>query len=103
MDETAKYPEGHFLGIWMAICCIVFTAIWMLIIIALGVPALIGVGPAMGVTIGLAVGMTIEHKQKEKGRIRPLTKSEKRIRGIAVVIGVIIGLIGFVLFLVGLL
>ena len=103
MDETVKYPEGNFLGIWMAVCIGILTAIWIPLSILTGNLALIGVGPAMGVAVGLAVGQIVEHKQRKEGKIRPLNESEKRIRKVAVVVGIIIALMGCFLFLVGLL
>jgi hypothetical protein len=62
-----------------------------------------GVGPALGVAVGLAVGSIIEHKQRKEGKIRPLTESEKKMRNVAVVVGIIFALAGCFMLLVGLL
>lgn len=71
--KTKKYPKGHFVGYGLALG------------IPLGIPvglALgnIAIGPAIGLVIGLALGSYFEKKYEKAGKIRPLTKEEKRIQ-----------------------
>jgi len=77
-NRDYKYPEGHFLRMWMGIGIAIFSVIGILLIIFTDNPEFIGVSPAIGVAFGLAIGQTIENKYKQKGKIRPLTESEKR-------------------------
>jgi hypothetical protein len=67
------YPEGYYVGQGIAIGIVVGVGIG----IALGNPA-IGVGA--GVAIGVGVGAGIEAKAKKEGRVRSLTKEERRIK-----------------------
>lgn len=95
-----KYPEGHFVGMWMGIGIAIFSGIGIPLSITTGNHAFIGIGPALGVALGLAVGKSIEDKHKAKGEIRPLTKQEKKIKKLGVAIGlgfVILGVLAFLL------
>ncbi|MBT3464686.1 hypothetical protein HOD20_05520 [archaeon] len=69
--KTGKYPVGHFMsqGIGLGI------AIGMPIGMAIGN---IAIGPAIGMGIGVAIGKGMEEKNKDK--IRPLTKEEKELK-----------------------
>lgn len=98
MKKTEKYPEGHFIGMWMAIGMLIFSGIGIPLSIATGNPGLIGIGPALGVAFGLSIGAGIEEKMKREGKIRPLTKEEKKRKKIGLVIGVIALLLGIVAF-----
>ena len=96
MDKHKKYPEGHFLGIGMAIGIAIFSGVGIALSTSTGNPGLIGIGPAIGVSLGLAIGKSMEDKYHKEGLIRPLTEKEKiaRKRGkifgaIAVVIGLL--------------
>lgn len=40
----------------------------------------IAIGPAIGLIMGLAIGNFYENKYQKAGKIRPLTKEEKRIQ-----------------------
>jgi predicted MFS family arabinose efflux permease len=96
--KTEKFPKGHFLSYGLAIG------------IPLGIPvglALgnIALGPAIGAGIGLILGIFFEKKYEKEGKIRPLTKKEKKIRkrnlwwvlglGVAVLLGVLVGYLFF--------
>lgn len=100
-----KYPEGHFIGMWMGIGIAIFSGIGVPISIATNNHAFIGIGPALGVAFGLSIGQGIENKYKKEGKIRPLTKEEKKNKKIAVIIGVvlllILALLGAVFFILG--
>ncbi|MDY6932345.1 MAG: hypothetical protein SVJ22_10580 [Halobacteriota archaeon] len=95
-EKNEKYPEGHFIGMWMGIGIAIFSGIGVPLSIALRNPGFIGIGPAIGVAFGLALGQSIEEKYKNEGKIRPLTKEEKGKRKIAVILGIVTFLIGFV-------
>jgi hypothetical protein len=61
-----KYPEGHFIGIGMAIGIAFFSGFGIIFATATDNMGLIGIGPALGVSLGLAIGTGIEKKYKEK-------------------------------------
>ncbi len=73
-----KYPEGHFVGIWMVIWIAIFIAIGIPLSITTENPGIIGIWPALGVSVGLAIGQGVENKYKKEGKIRPLTKEEEK-------------------------
>jgi hypothetical protein len=77
MEKQKKYPEGHFMGIGIAIGIAIFSGVGIAISNATDNPGLIGLGPALGVAIGVAIGSAMEEKAKKEGKIRPLTKQEK--------------------------
>ncbi|MBW2989380.1 hypothetical protein KY358_03620 [Candidatus Woesearchaeota archaeon] len=95
MAEEKKYPEGHFLRMWMAIGMI----LGIPFAFALGGPQFIGLGFGMGICIGLAIGYGIESKYKREGKIRPLTEKEKKRKKLAVLASVTMLLLGVVAFL----
>ena len=103
MKKGEKYPEGRIVGMWMAIGILIFSVIGIPLSIITGNPGFMGVGPAIGVAIGLAVGQGIENKYKKQGKIRPLTKQEKKKKQGALVAGIIVLIIlvilGLVMFL----
>jgi hypothetical protein len=84
-DNVKKYPEGHFIGMWIGICIAIFSGFGVPISIVTDNPGFIGMGPALGVSIGVAIGQSIENKYKQEGRIRLLKESEQK-RKINVVI-----------------
>ena len=97
-DEDKKYPEGHFLGMWMGIGIAIFSGLGIPLSIATENPGFIGIGPALGVGLGLAIGQSIENKYKEEGRIRPLTESEQKRKKNAVIAGIVILTLGVLIF-----
>ena len=86
--DNEKYPEGHFLGMWMGIGIALFSGIGVPLSIALKNPGLLGIGPALGVAFGLSLGQSIESKYKKEGKIRPLTEDEKKKRRRLVIAGI---------------
>lgn len=94
MKETEKYPEGHFVGMWIGICIAIFSGFGIPLSVITKNYAFIGIGPALGVAMGVAIGQGIENKYKEQGKIRPLNEKEKRNKKIAVFIGILILLLG---------
>ena len=102
-ENNKKYPEGHFVGMWMGIGITIFTGVGVPIAFATGNPGLLGIGPALGVSIGISIGSGIEAKYKKEGKIRPLTEEEKKRKKTAIIIGVIslvaLSLLGLLLFL----
>lgn len=97
--NNKKYPEGHFVGMWMGIGISIFTGIGFPLSVALKIPGLIGIGPAIGVAFGLALGQSIESKHKKEGKIRPLTEDEKKKRKRLVYAGISVLVLGLAVFL----
>ena len=97
--NNKKYPEGHFVGMWMGIGIAIFSGVGVPLSIALKIPGLIGIGPAIGVAFGLALGQSLESKYKKEGKIRPLTEDEKKKRRILVIAGISVFLLGLLIFL----
>jgi len=95
-----KYPEGHFVGMWIGIGIAIFSGVGVSLSVAMRIPGLIGIGPAIGVAFGAAIGQSIETKFKKEGKIRPLTKEEKKKRKILVIAGISVFALGFLIFLI---
>ena len=93
-DKVKKYPEGHFVGLWMGIGIAIFSGFGIPISIATDNFGFIGIGPALGVAVGLSIGQSIETKYKNEGRIRPLTESEQKRKRNSVISGIVILTIG---------
>lgn len=98
-DKANKYPEGHFLGMWMVIGIAIFSGFGIPISIVTENPGFIGIGPALGIAVGLAIGQSIENKYKQEGRIRPLTKSEQKRKKNAVITGIVTLIFGVLIFI----
>ena len=94
-----KYPEGHFVGLWMGLGIALFSGIGVPLSLTLKIPGLIGIGPAIGAAAGLALGQSIESKYQKEGKIKPLTEEEKKKRRSAVIAGFAILIIGLLVFL----
>jgi hypothetical protein len=100
MDEKVKkYPEGHFIGMWIGIGIAIFSGFGIPLSIVTGNPGFIGIGPALGVSIGIAIGQSIENKHKQEGRIRPLTEIEQKKKKNAIFAGILILTVGVLIFL----
>ena len=97
--NNEKYPEGHFVGMWMGIGIALFSGIGVPFSIALKNPGLLGIGPALGVAFGLSLGQSIESKYKKEGKIRPLTEDEKKKRRRLVIAGICVLVFGALIFL----
>ena len=89
-EKNKKYPEGHFVGMWIGISIAIFTGAWLPICIILKNPGLMGIGPALGMALGVAIGQSIEEKYKKQGKIKPLTKEEEKTKKVADIIGIMI-------------
>jgi cadmium resistance protein CadD (predicted permease) len=98
-ENSEKYPEGQFVGMWMGIGLAIFTGVGLPLSIALKIPGLMGIGPALGIAFGLSVGQSIESKYKREGKIRPLTEDEKKKRKRLVIAGICVLLLGLLVFL----
>ncbi|MDD2665507.1 MAG: hypothetical protein PHD13_01815 [Methanocellales archaeon] len=98
-ENNTRYPEGHFVGKWMAIGIVIFSVFGVPISIVSGNPGLIAIGPAVGVAFGLAIGSSIESKYKKEGKIRPLTEDEKKQRKMLLIAGIALFLLGLAIFL----
>jgi len=98
-DNDKKYPEGHFVGMWIGIGMAMFTGVGVALSVAMKSPGLIAIGPALGVGVGVAIGSGIEAKKKKEGKIRPLTDAEHSNRKKLLIAGGAIFTVGFLLFL----
>lgn len=100
MDEkNEKYPEGHFIGMWMGIGIAIGCGLGVPLAIAIGNPGFFGIGIPIGLAIGIAIGSSIEAKYKKEGKLRPLTLEEKKKKKSGVMIGVALLVIGVLIFL----
>ena len=98
-NNNKKYPEGHFVGMWMVIGIAIFTGIGIPLSVVTKNYGLTGIGPALGVAFGLAIGQAIENKYKKEKKIRPLTEDEKKRKKMSVLAGLAILTLGVLLFL----
>ena len=98
-DMIEKYPEGHFVGMWMGIFIAIFSGIGIPLSIITENPGFIGIGPALGVAVGIAIGQSIENKYKKQDRIRPLTESEQKRKKNTVFAGIVILTLGVLIFI----
>jgi hypothetical protein len=100
MDKKIKkYPEGHFVGLWMGICIAIFSGSGIPLSIVTGNYGFIGIGPALGVAVGVAIGQSIENKYKQEGRIRPLTVDEHNRKKYSIIAGIIFLALGIFIFI----
>lgn len=94
-----KYPEGHFVGMWIGIGIAVFAGIGVTVGIATNHAGMMSIFPALGVAIGVAVGSGLEAKYKKAGLIRPLTEKEEKNKKRAVWFGIGFLVLGILIFL----
>ena len=90
MKKKGKYPEGYFIGI----CTALGIPFGIALAISIGNPGFMGIG----IPIGLAIGLALEEKYKSEGRIRLSTKAEKMRKKIALILGIILLILGALLF-----
>jgi hypothetical protein len=98
-NNNKKYPEGHFVGMWMGIGIAIFSGFGIPLSVATKNYGFIGIGPALGVAFGLSIGQAIENKYKKENKIRPLTEEEKKRKKIAVMAGLALLTLGVIVFL----
>jgi len=98
-NEANKYPEKHFLGMWIGLGIAIFSGFGIPLSIATNNPGLIGIGPALGVAFGVAIGQSIENRYKKEGKIRPLTEREQNRFKTLINTSIAILLIGVYIFL----
>ena len=95
IDQNQKYPEGHFVGMWIGIGAAIGSGLGVAFAIAIGNMALMGIGIPIGIAIGVGIGSAQEAQYKAKGLIRPHTEAEKKQRKVAMWIGLATLLAGF--------
>ncbi|MBW2964761.1 hypothetical protein KY363_04840 [Candidatus Woesearchaeota archaeon] len=83
-----KYPEGHFLNLYMGYGIVLGTGFGIPFGLAIGNLAFFGVGLPIGLAIGSAIGAAKEKEAKEAGLIRPLTNQEKKAKRLALYAGI---------------
>ncbi len=98
-EEIKKYPKGYFESKWMALGIAIFSGIGIPLSLITKNFALIGIGPAIGVAIGFSIGQSIENKYQKEGKIRELTKTEKKKRNNLRIFTFALLALGFLLFL----
>ena len=89
-ENNNKYPEGHFVWMWMGIGIAIFSGIGIPLSIVSENLGFIGIGPAIGVAIGLSVGSAIEARYQKEGKIRPLSEKEKKRQKIGITAGIVV-------------
>jgi len=89
-DRDKKYPEGHFVGMWMGIGMALFAGFGVSLSIITDNPGLIGIGPALGVGFGLAIGQAVENKYKKEGRIIPKSENDSKKMNPYLIFGLVI-------------
>jgi hypothetical protein len=99
-ENNKKYPEGHFVGMWMGIGIAIFSGIGIPLSIVSENHGFIGIGPALGVAFGLAVGSSIEARYRKAGRIRPLSEEEKKRKKMGITAGIVILSLAALIFLI---
>jgi len=97
MNNNKKYPEGHFIGIWIGIFMAIFSGIGIPLSIITENSGFIGIGPALGVAVGVAIGQSIENQYKKNGKIRPLTEIEQKRKNNLIFSGIIILTLGLLI------
>ncbi len=98
MTEEKKYPEGHFVSLWIAVGIAIFSGVGVSLAIATKNYGLLGVGPALGAAMGIAIGQSVEQKKKAEGLIRPSTTREQQQRKILIWTLILLGVLGFIAF-----
>ena len=83
--SDGKYPEGHYIGIGIAIGVAIGLALDNL---------------AIGIGVGAGIGIAMEAKAKKEGKIRPMTKEEKRRQKWFLLIGLLMFILGIIAYFV---
>ena len=98
-SEELNYPKGYFTGIWMVLGLAVFSGVGIPLSVITENFGLIGIGPAIGISLGLAIGQSVENNYEKTGKIRPLTDKERKHRKLFIFLGIVLLIIGVLLFL----
>jgi len=93
-----KYPEGHFVKIWISIGIVIFSGLGVLLVLITHNHTFFVIVPGLGVAFGLAIGQVIENKYKKEGKIRPLTEDEKKLKKMAISAGIALLILGVIVF-----
>ena len=99
-NTDKKYPEGHFVGIWVGICIAIFSGFGIPLSIVTENYGFIGIGPAIGTAVGIGIGQSIENKYKKEGKIQPLSESEEKRKKNAVTTAIILLTLGIITFII---
>ena len=99
-NKDRKYPEGHFVGMWMSICIAIFSGFGIPLSIVSENYGFIGIGPAIGVAVGSVIGQSIENKYRQEGRIRALSQLEAKRKNNAFITGIIMLTLGIAAFII---
>jgi hypothetical protein len=90
-----SYPQGHWMGIGMAIGMVFGTFVFFIADLLTGeFGSMFFLGPGAGVAIGVSIGTALEERYKRSGRIRKLTAKEEKRQRKLVTLGVVILVIG---------
>lgn len=95
-----KYPEGHFVNMWISIGIVIFSGLGVLLVIITQNHTFFVIVPVLGVAFGLAIGQVIENKYKKEGKIRPLTEDEKKLKKMTISAGIVLLILGVIVFLI---
>jgi hypothetical protein len=93
-----KYPEGHFVNMWVIIGIVIFSGLGVLSVIITHNHTFFVFVPGLGVAFGLAIGQVIENKYKKEDKIRPLTEDEKKLKKMAISAGIVLLILGVIVF-----
>lgn len=107
VEKKKTYPQGHWMGVGIAIGMIFGTAIFFIADLLTGeFGSMFFLGPGVGVAMGVAIGSAFEEKYKKTGQVRELTAQEKKSKSRMVTLGILIlvmgalaGLLAFMAFL----
>ncbi len=99
-NNKEKYPEGHFVGMWIGIGIAIFSGVGIPLSVATENYAFIGIGPGIGVAIGSAIGSSVEARYKQEGKIRPLTEDEQKRKKLGIKIGIGLLILGIITLLI---
>ena len=95
---TDKYPQGHWMGIGVAVGVFAgYVLSFLLGILTDNTKWAISFAPAIGGTLGIVIGYALEKKYKD--RIRPLTAEEQKTRRWATLILLLLFALGVFAFI----
>jgi len=96
--KTGKYPQGHYLGLGIALGLPLGYFVAFLLGRLLSKDVLFfSLGPSLGAGVGIVTGSILEKKNKDK--LRPLTEKEQKLKNASIIIMLGLLLLGVVSFL----